>query len=259
MRAALVGGDAEALVSDSVGAFGLVVDSTFAYYTQPGIGRVMRVSLRGGVPTALVNRLTQPLSLASDGTSLYWTAGTGAGDGTIMKLDLAPGAQPVTLIDGQTAPRAIAVSGGFVYWTDFKDGTIVRTADHLTDPADSGVRTASRLASGLRSPTDLLVLGGFVYAPDQAGRIGRVGLGGGDLETFASVDGAPYGVATDGAFIYWSVLGPSGAIYRAPPAVGGQGTVVVDGQADPHFVAVTAENVYWTTWGSYPAVHRLAK
>jgi len=219
---------------------------------------VMRVSLRGGVPTALATKLDQPLSLASDGASLYWTGGSVPGDGTITRLDLAPDAQPVTLIDGQKQLRAIAVSDGFVYWTDFMNGTIVRTAAHLTGPVDAGVHTASRLASGLLRPTDLLVQGGFVYAPDQAGHIRRVALDGGDLETVADVDGAPYGVATDGTSIYWSVLGPEGGIYSAP-ASGGLGISVIGSQTDPHFVAVTAENIYWTTWGNYPAVHRLAR
>lgn len=260
VRAALAGGGPEPLVYDGAGAFGLVIDATFAYYTQPASGRVMRWPLRGGEPTPLATKLDRPQLLAGDGASLYWTAGSVYGDGKIMKLDLAPDAQPVTLIDGQANPRAIAVRDGFVYWTDVADGSILRTADHLTGPADSGVRTASRLASGLVAPTDLVLLGGFVYAPDQAGHIRRVALDGGDLETIADVDGMPYGVATDGTSIYWSVLGDEGGIYRAAPASGsGPGTVFVDGQTDPHFVAVTAENVYWTTWGGRPAVHRLAK
>ena len=139
-----------------------------------------------------------------------------------MKLDLTPGAAPLTLVDGQSQPRALALRDGFVYWTDIVDGTILRTLDHLTGPADAGVRTASRLASGLAAPTDLVLVGGFAYVPDHAGHIRRVSLEGGALETVADVDGPPYGLATDGTSLYWSVLhGPGGAHLLAHPLSGG--------------------------------------
>jgi hypothetical protein len=253
VRALLAGGGPEPLVYDNAPAVGLVVDAAFAYYTQPSPGRIMRIPLAGGAPVALATKLDAPLFLASDGASLYWTGGST--DGTVMKLDLAPDAKPVTLIDGQKKPRAIAVQDGFVYWTDFADGTILRAADHLTGPADAGVLTANRLASGLVGPSDLVLVGGYAYAPDKAGHIRRVPLGGGDLETFADVPGTPFGIATDGVSIYWSTLGADGGIFSAPPAMG----FPIGGQDDPHALAATTDNVYWATWGGRPAVHRFAK
>jgi hypothetical protein len=257
-RARLVGGGPEPLVWDSAGAFGLVVDDTYVYYAQVSSGRVMRLPLTGGAPTILAKNVGEPLFLASDGASLYWT--DGEVDGKVVKLDLAAGAQPVVLIDGQSGPRALAVRDGFVYWTDVADGTLLRTLDHLTGPPDAAVRTASRLASGLKRPTDLLLLGGFAYVPDENGFVQRVPLDGGDPQAVAKVDGLPYAVATDGASIYWSTLGIPGGIFSAPlDASSAAGTLFVGGQVDPHFLAVTADNVYWTTWGPRPAVHRLAK
>jgi hypothetical protein len=257
-RAPLVGGGPEPLAWDSAGAFGLVVAGDLVYYTQPSASRVLRLPLAGGAPTVLA-KVGSPLALASDGASLYWT--DSSSDGKIMKLDLAGGAQPVTLIDGQSGPRALAVQDGYVYWTDFKDGTILRTLDHLTGAPDAAVRTASRLASGLKGPTDILLLGGYAYVPDQNGFVQRVPLEGGDLELVANASGAPYGVASDGATIYWSTLGVAGGIFMAPLGArdADAGALFVGGQADPHFVAVTADNVYWTTWGTRPAVHRLAR
>jgi hypothetical protein len=153
------------------------------------------------------------------------------------------------------------VRDGFVYWTDVTDGTVLRTLDHLTGPPDAGVRTASRLASGLKSPTDLVLLGAYAYVPDEVGQIRRVPLEGGDLETVAHVDGVPYGIATDGTSIYWSTAATVGGIFATPPDSGGAGpiTLIVGKQADPRFLAVTSDNVYWGTWGGHPAVHRLAK
>jgi hypothetical protein len=259
VRAPRVGGVGEGLVRDTAGAFGLAVDDQFIYYAQVSVGRVMRLPLAGGAPVAVARNVAEPLFLVKDGASLYWT--DGEIDGKIVKLDLVDGAQPVTLIDGQAGPRALAVRDGYVYWTDVMDGTLLRTADHLTGDADAGVRTASRLASGLKRPTDLVLLGDFAYVPDEAGFIQRVPLAGGDLKPIATVAGLPYGIATDGAAIYWSTLGLDGGIYKAPPDGDGTmpGTLVFGGQADPHFVTVTDDNVYWAIWGTRPAVARIAK
>jgi hypothetical protein len=257
-RAPLAGGSPEPLVYDTTGAFGLVIDPTYVYYTQPASGRVMRLPLAGGAPIPLAHS-KEPIFLVSDGSSLYWT--DSEDDGKIIKLDLVDGAQPITLIDGQTKPRSIAVGGGWVYWTDVMDGTVLRTLDHLTGPADAAVRVASRLASGLKVPSDLFLLGDYAYVPDQRGSVQRVPLEGGDLETVAQIEGIPYGIATDGTSIYWTTQGLSGDVFRAP--LDGAGMIpptrIVGGQADPRFVAVTRDNVFWTTWGAHPAVRKLAK
>jgi len=34
---------------------------------------------------------------------------------------------------------------------------------------------------------------------------------------------------------------------------------IVAGKIDPHFIAVTAEHIFWGTWGAYPAIHRLTR
>jgi hypothetical protein len=262
LRAPLNGGGPEALASDSAGAFGILVDDRFVTYTQPARGRVMRVPVDGhSEPQALATKVAAPSLLATDGKSIYWTgAPTEAGMGVVEKLDLAPEAVPVTLADGQALPRAIAVRDGFVYWTDFMDGTVLRAEDHLLGPADAAVRTVTRLASGLKNPTDLLLVGDFAYVPDRAGHVVRVPLDGGALEIVTDVDGQPYGLATDGASLYWSVLGNAGGIFAGPlsPSIG-KGARFVGGQPDPHFLAVTSDNVYWAAWGPRPSLRRLAR
>jgi hypothetical protein len=97
--------------------------------------------------------------------------------------------------------------------------------------------------------------------PDANGFIQRVPVTGGDLEPVAKTLGEPYGVASDGTWIYWTTLGIPGGIFKAPLGDDGTiaGTLVFGGQADPHFVAVTTDNVYWTAWGTSPSVARLAR
>ncbi len=268
-RAPLAGGFPETIASDRAAAVGLAVDARFVYYTQPAAGRIMRVALGGGLPVALATGLDTPLLLALNaspegGASLYWTGGHVAGGGTVMKLALASDAAPVVLIDGQTSPRAIAVQDGFVYWTDVMDGTILRTS--TVGPDDSGVRTASRLATGLVAPTDLFVAGGFAYAPDQAGHIQRVPVAGGPLEDVVDTTGIPYGVATDGISIYWSTVGSTGAIFTLPLPSSAAVAIpardvapFVPNQDDARFIAVSATAVFWATRGGNAAIHAFAK
>jgi hypothetical protein len=263
-RAPLAGGFPEVVASDDAAAAGLAVDARFVYYTQPAAGRIMRVPLEGGLPVVLATGLDTPLLLALDAGTLYWTGGHVAGGGTVMKLAPASDAAPVVLIDGQTSPRAVAVQDGFAYWTDVVDGTILRTS--TAGPDDSGVRTASRLATGLVAPTDLVVTGGFAYAPDQAGHVQRVPIAGGPLEDVVDTTGVPYGVATDGLSIYWSTQGSAGAIFALPlpgsaavTSAARDVVALVPDQNEARFLAVSATAVFWATRGGNAAIHAFAK
>jgi hypothetical protein len=262
MKAPVAGGAPQPLVFDSAEAVGLAVDRVFVYYTQRSVGRVMRVPIAGGQAVALAAGLDSPLFLTTDGVSLYWTGGQTSGTGTVMKLALVEGARPLTLIDGQSRPRAIAVADGYVYWTDFLDGTLLRTPDHL-DPATAGngtgaTRLATRLAVGLKGPSDLAVRDGYAYLPDQAGRILRVPTTGGDLQTLATTTSTPFGIAMDGVFVYWSTLG-DGGIFKVRVDGSAPVQTVAEGEADPHFLTVDPVAVYWATWGRGGAIRKTGK
>jgi hypothetical protein len=275
MKAPLAGGSSEALVHDDVAAVGLAVGVRFVFYTQPGAGRVMRVPKVGGLPVAIATKLDTPLFLAIDLDAeipaLYWTGGSGE-NGVIMRLALLEGATPTVLLDGQPRPRAIAVRDGFVYWTDFSDGSLRRLSVDAaqTDAGapdaggpdggepDGGVRVATRLASGLRGPSDLALADGFAYLPDQSGRIARVPMEGGALETFAAASGVPFGVATNGLALYWTTLGTEGRIFRRRLAGDSPVTTLVAGELDPHFLAVGRDAVFWGAWG-LGAVRKIAR
>jgi hypothetical protein len=275
LKAPLAGGATVPLVFDDVPAVGLAVGVRFIFYTQPAAGRVMRVPKVGGAPVVLATKLDTPLFLAidldADIPALYWTGGTND-DGYVMRLALLEGATPTVLIDGQPRPRAIAVRDGFVYWTDFSDGSLRRVAVAEPPPAadpvdagpsdggapDAGVRVATRLASGLRGPSDLALAGGFAYLPDQSGRLARVPLEGGALETFAAVDGVPFGVATNGLALYWTTLGSEGGIFRKRLAGEGPVDTLVEAEPDPHFLAVGKVSVFWGAWG-LGAVRKIAR
>jgi hypothetical protein len=257
----LAGGTPTVLVYDDEAAAGLAVDAKFVYYTQPARGTVMRVPIEGGAARAVAAGLDTPTFLAlgdaPDGPSLYWSGGGTLGTGTITRIALTAGATPETLIDGQQQPRALTVADGFVYWTDLADGTILRAPNHLAVSVGTSIRVATRLAAKLELPTDIVVVGGYAYVPDEAGRIARVPIAGGAVETVTAVSGFPFGVATDGISIYWTTLG-KGGVFKAPLGANVSPTVIADGQHEARFLVASPNNVYWGVWGDGGAVRRMA-
>jgi hypothetical protein len=254
MKASLSGGAAQPLARDSSAAFGLAVDATYVYFTQPVAGRVMRVPIAGGPAVPLATQVDGPLSLATDGLNLYWTGGKSVG--SIMKLPLRDGSTAIALLTGLGRPRAIAVDGGFVYWTDLADGSVLRASTADVDGGAAG--TSMRLTSGLTQPADLVVRAGYAYVPDQAGRVLRVPVAGGVLEKLADTVGVPFGIASDGVSVYWSTLG-NGTIFKTSVTGLDPPQSLATGQADPHFLSLAADAIYWGNWGGGGSVNKIAK
>ncbi|MDB4980812.1 MAG: repeat domain protein [Myxococcales bacterium] len=262
MKAPLVGGVPKELVRAKVGAVGLVVVDAYAYFTLPGANQVLRVPLAGGQAEVVTGALDFPLFVASDGASLFVTSGQKYA-GVVSKVSLDPRTAnahpPLTLMDGLPGPRGLAVADGFVYWTDVFDGALLRTADRPDDAAhDGGTRVAARLAAGLSGPSDLALAGRYAYVADQRGSLARIPLVGGDPELFTDARGTPYGVATDGASLYWTTRGNPGGVFKIPLA-GGAPLALVTGEADAHFLSVGVTAVVWGTWGNGGAIRRVAK
>ncbi len=262
MKAPLVGGAPTALVRAKVGAVGLVVVGTYVYFTLPGANQVLRVPLAGGQTEVVTKALDFPLFVASDGAALFVTSGQKYA-GVVSKIALDPRTAnanpPLTLMDGLSGPRGIAVTNGFVYWTDVFDGALLRTADRPDDAArEGGTRMAARLAAGISGPSDLALAGDYAYVADQRGSLARIPLAGGGPELFTDARGTPYGVATDGASLYWTTRGDPGGVFKIPLA-GGTPLALVTGEADAHFLAVDATAVVWGTWGNGGAIRRVAK
>jgi hypothetical protein len=67
---------------------GLTVDGVNVYWTEPGTGAVMYVSINGGVPTLFAQAPDEPLRIATDSAYVYWTnhAQGAQGKGSVVKL-----------------------------------------------------------------------------------------------------------------------------------------------------------------------------
>jgi hypothetical protein len=107
-----------ALQRDTMPAWNVVIDSTYAYFTTgnhdpKGPNAVMRMAKTGGAPEELA-KATYAFALALDGDSVYFTD-TNAG--AIERVPKGGGVPTTVATDGDD-PIGIAVDDRCVYWTN---------------------------------------------------------------------------------------------------------------------------------------------
>ena len=188
------------------GAWGVAVDATTVYWTQPALGRVL--SAAGGAPAVLLASIapSTPQGIAVDATQVYWTTG---GTGTVMSCPLAGCAgNPTTLATGLPGPQGIAVDSTSVYWVNQTAGTVMKCAT-----AGCGA-APTLLATGPGTPSSIALDTTSVYwATAGGGTVMKCPLGGGGSTTIASGLSNAAAVAVDATRIFW-IDGGSGKVMK---------------------------------------------
>jgi hypothetical protein len=107
------------------------VDALNVYYPVEGNAldyALAMVPIGGGSTTTLARGRAQPIGIASDGSSVYWTErATNANNhsGALVKVTIG-GGSVATLASGPgTQPAGVAVDATSVYWTDASSGTVL--------------------------------------------------------------------------------------------------------------------------------------
>jgi hypothetical protein len=98
-------------------AWGLTVDATDLYYTDPTLGEVVRVAIATGTATVFAPNQAGARGLFGDATSLYWTTSSG----NVMTSPKGS-LNSAAIVTGQTNPQEIVVDVGVTpevaYWAN---------------------------------------------------------------------------------------------------------------------------------------------
>jgi hypothetical protein len=126
-----------AISTDGAGLGQLAVDDANVYVTDLEQGRVLWAPKNGAQQplSVLVNDLTLPIGIATDGTSVYYTqtgetdAGKGGGGSVAGCAVQGCGDRGTALAGFVNEPLGVAVDSTQVYWTDFGPGTDPEQSD----------------------------------------------------------------------------------------------------------------------------------
>jgi hypothetical protein len=245
-------------------------------------GTVKTIPVGGGCVTTLATGQHNPLSVAADGTHVYWTTWGPGVAGTVNEVPVDGGS--VTIL--ATSPgrtTSVVVHGSGVYWVDLDGATSVNevpvgggsvttlASGYVTEvlavddahvymggagtvaevPVGGG--SVTTLATGQRTVA-MAVRGAYLYwCNSNDGAVNEVPVGGGSVTTLASGQslGSGFGtssLAVDGTHVYW--VDYYGGKVNEVALGGGSVVTLASGQNGPSSVAVDGKYVYWTNWGS---------
>jgi hypothetical protein len=182
MKAPRTGGSPVTLASGRSGgwgAHGMAIDGTHVYWTTTSdppmsTGAILKVPLGGGTPITIASAQDNPLNIAVDAKSVYWTNSDYPGD--VMTVPLS-GGTPTTLATAQNYPTGIAVDESNVYWTDSGDCDASETVgcdSVMSVPLGGG--TPTTLAAGQQQVFYLAVDAMSVYWSNttQSGKLWKL-------------------------------------------------------------------------------------
>jgi hypothetical protein len=237
----LVGGAAKKLTDDDTGAeHRIALAGDRLVFTSDGMdhmgpGAVGWIPTTGGKVTWLGQDLPQPLSLAVEGADVI----VGDGRGAITRYPLAGGASARLTPEGQGgAITTLAADAKRIYFSRWDDRRIYAVDRKGGAPASVGEPTDVAMA--------LLVDGADLLVATRFDGLQRLAPNGGAARVVAAIMDVPVHLAMDATHVYWQT---SQALERIPRAGGPKERVAPGGDA----FAVTADSIYWSTYG---LVHR---
>ncbi len=256
---------------------GLAVDANNVYVwnagtftlgssTNNGDGTVVQVPLNGGPAITLFQNMelfydaTYLNAIAVDSQYVYWVAGAVGNDGAIMKAPIGGGGPAQTLFTGQYIPQALVTDGTNVYWSNLGtfDSQGISNGDGTIWQGSVNGGTPTLLASNQPTPYGIAIdatnvywanvgkLGGDNLPALNAGSIMKAPIGGGQVETIASSQAAPFAIVVQNGTIYWNQYGlNTPGLIMSAPTNGGAVVPLVAGLNDPGDIAVNGNTIFW--------------
>ena len=168
--------------------------------------------------------------------------------------------EPYVELPASASVGALAIDDEAIYWVDPQRALVMRMHKDGNDRVvlfDVAAASLDRVL--VEVPIDLTLDGDYVFVTtnrrpsesdrergiDVGGRIVRVGKRGGPAIVLADdPELYPFGIASFGAFVYWTARGGAGAVERASKS-GGSVAVLAAGQPHPGSIAVDDTSIFW--------------
>ncbi len=248
------------LAANQDAPFGLAVDKDYVYWSSAGVtNSIFRKKLADATAPQLVamnQKLPHDVALATDAkfTGVLW-ANAGLADQGAAIVGAKVPLMPVTLATSmKDTVYAMVVVGSKVFWLNQKMGE-VWSAD-FTATVDT---TNLKLAASLSLPWDIAANAAFVYYSSyNGGDIRRVGSSGGIQKVLVKGLGNPTGIAIDATYVYYATEN-AGEIARVIQDGSKPPESIATNQLKPAQVALDAEFVYWTNYGTSDTDGSVAK
>jgi hypothetical protein len=196
----------------------------------------------GGPATTLSAEATQPSSITTDATNVYWAD---KGAGTIMTVAKSGGTAR-TVAKGTDQPDDLYAIDDKVYWLEVRGGC--PSHNHLLAQAkdSTGAPTALWANDNNCYGTYRMAAAPGLFFVQQDNAIVQVALMTGMHSGLAANENIISGIAGDGIGVYWTAMG---AIKFVPLPPGMPTSTFVGNLKNPTEIAIDSNAVYWVDQG----------
>lgn len=232
-----------AIVPAGVSPWGLAGDDTYLYWTDNNNASVERTNKISGATDVLNQGTTlYPTQIVADAANLYW--GDASGVWRCPKTGCSQNPPVLAANEAEFQVTSLGIDDTNIYWSENierilvapKNGNNLQPATLWSAGAMSNIATNRVVTDGTR-----------VYFTANDGLLRAVTVDGGAaaLAIGNANSNGSFGVAVDGANVYWTVPDPSkGVVDEAPTSLLSR-TSLASGQYGPTAIASDGTTVYW--------------
>lgn len=246
-----VGGQCQPLVlaANEYEIDGIVIDSSYVYWTSYSKQHVMRCALPScaGGPQELAKTVGPAIGVAVDASHVYWSD-WGQTSGTVDKCDPSNcAASTANIASGQQKPNDVIVTNTNAYWGSYQGGYVRSCSLGCTGSNGQPVASGqSQMVNLVLADSALYWITGYLATNGAINYCPLSGCNATSPPSLVAGIGKPSGLAADSNNIYWSSQSTQQILECNLPDCSNGPAALAAGQAGVNAIAVDASGLYWT-------------